>query len=291
MIAWNETHRKTIRYLESKLLPILYKEIYHNVVVFDQSNKNYGENTDPIEKFRQHYSDFDRPETVFIKGGYIGLRRWFPDIKNKSMLFPDESTYKKIVGNLVVAYNSGYESAKREPFMKDHFKDAFSITRKERRRRALIVEGQVKSFFETNYPEFYRNPSNHQKYEVACEEDFYLKINGEFKKIDVKTPTYNENGFETSLIRNLQNSVYYLFADLSHEEETVMMCINSGLFAKTEAKKIGQLYHISHKHLTNIECLLVALNLERIEYGLYNKMFKEIKNNINRKKRMFISTI
>lgn len=244
--------------------PMYYHELFCSCGVRSSSNEVYSSNTDPKEKFRQYFADCKRSNVVFISGGLIALRHWFPT--EQKTLFSPEPYDQKIVGNCSISWNAGYEIAKREAYMKDWFSDAFTSRRLERRKRGSIVEFHVRNFFENNYNEFFINPSNHNKYNLPAEDDFCLRfpISKEKMitlKIDVKS--FSESEQKDGIIRNPKDDIVYLFADIDNNEMITMYGIGKGNYLKEIGIKERSLMIIRNNYLFSVDKLIVMLNIAR----------------------------
>lgn len=257
-IDWAQTHKGVVKILADEKLPWHYKQLYHKAVRF--SKGLYSENTKPIEKFRQYYAEHRRETVGFIPGGYLVLRRWFVS-KSQLHLFP--STPMVLKGNCIVSYEAGYEQAMRQPHMKDHFNDAHTPERHERRRRASLVETHIKHYFATNYAEFYAPPTNRGKYELPAKEDFFLCLLERRFPVDIKSWSYERGGKRGGWARNPGDGIMYLWGDWQDDDTVLMNGICSGSWLKTIGEDHGDLVYISDNSPWPIECLLVMLNMAR----------------------------
>ncbi|MBU1067904.1 hypothetical protein KKE60_08960 [Patescibacteria group bacterium] len=262
-INWIETHRNVIRTLSESMMPWPYRDLFESTIMWSAVD-TYARTTDPREKFRQHYAEQRHPPVVFIPdtNGYLGLDLWFPDKSQLSLLAPKPI---EIRGDCIVSYEVGYEQAKREPYMFDHFNDADTLPRHERRRRAALVEGHVRSFFEHVYPDYYRPASNAGQYERSADDDFQLVLPTVRLLMDVKSCSYeDDDGQKNSPVRRPKTNVVYLFADWKDDQTTELYGIGSGGWIKATGTMQGELTHMSYNKTFSIECLLVMLNMARI---------------------------
>ena len=271
-IEWRQTHVNVVRHLAQALTPWHYKQLYHETAVRD-ARAIYSDKTDPIEKFRQHYAEQNHSDVAFIPGGYMALRRWFPD-KNQLKLFGPHN-WKIIRGDCLVSFEAGYELANREPYMRDWFRDAKTISRQERRRRGFLTEAHVRHFFEMNYPSFYVRPSNFQKYARPAGDDFSLHFDGRSLAIDVKSWTKRDDP-RKACIRSPKDAMVYLFADWTKDEDVVMCGMSSGEWVKIIGQCEGALTWIQERDIFTIEILLVLLNMTQMDID-YHKAFSQLK--------------
>lgn len=269
IINWDETHKRVVDLLADKRLPQHYKQCYHETVRLS-SNGDYSDKTKPIEKFRQYYGEHYRSDVGLTQGGYLILRRWFPKLSQYSLLPPEQPLALK--GNCILSYQAGYEYARREPYMMDHYGDANTPKRQERRRRGMLVEAHVKRYFERHYPEFYRPASNQGLYHQAAKDDFWL-IGGRFNfPVDVKSWSYqDDSGYDVAVIRNPDNRTIYIYADWQDNETVVIQGISIGGWVKIIGGQNGEVYHVSSNHILSVEVLLVMLNMARsdMDYRLF----------------------
>jgi len=198
------------------------------------------------------------------------LERWFPDKTQLSLWPPDPI---EIQGDCIVSYEAGYEQAKREPHMKDHFHDANTVSRHERRRRGSLVEAHVKSYFNKHYREYYRPASNEGDYAQWAFDDFQLALPNWTLLIDVKSVSYEDNGQKHSPIRDPKQRIIYLFAEWRNDDTTLLYGIRSGDGVRSVSEDTGSLIHMSLNKTLPIDCLLVMLNMTRagLDYKLFYK--------------------
>ena len=272
MIDWEATHRRVAQLLQTERCPWHYKMLFHKTVIGQLDD--YGDKTDPAEKFRQHYADNQHNDVAFVPGGWLVLHSWFPT-KQQLKLFPPSPVMVR--GDCIISYEAGFEQASRQPFMYDHFNDAKSAYRQERRQRAALVECHVKHFFEANYPEYYSHPSNHEKYDKPAKEDFFLRLPGKPEmKLDVKSWSYeNNNGQKTGVARNVKDDIIYLWGDWNDEQSVAMYGICSGKWLNIIGQDGNGLTHISDNHIWPIDCLLVMLNMARANQN-YSQFRRDI---------------
>lgn len=263
MIDWIATHKNVIALLQTELLPWHYRQAYHKTVSF--ASGEYSNKTDPVEKFRQYYAEHYRGDVGFVKGGYLVLRSWFPNQKQLSLLSLESP--RLIKGNCLVSYNAGFEQAMRQPHMFDHFGDANTKARAERRRRASLIETHVKNYFATNYQEFYRPPSNHLDFTKSAKEDFFLKLPEVTLPIDIKSWSFKrDDGRNEGVARNPSDHIVYLWADWQEQEENVLMYgVCSGNWLKVVGEQNIELTHITDNLIWHIDCLIVMLNMNRAD--------------------------
>lgn len=262
------THRRLVDTLKSERRPLHYREAYSRCVSLDY-NSALSDKTDPAEKLRQYYAEHDKPDILFVGNGYgyFALKQWFPLRIQPSLLPPDEQVV--VSGDMLVSHDAGYEHAKREPYMMNHYGKT-SIDLYQRRRSGLLVESHVEGFFKRNYPEFYRPPSNEHDYKSHCDHDFCLVTPSRMLKIDVKSWSYKVQGGEsnTAVISNPKDVLIYLFADLLPDDNGVVM---RGMATGDMVRFLGlrseasqrSMFHISENYIWSIDVLLVFLNMAK----------------------------
>lgn len=267
MIEWKATHRQVIELLQNERLPWHYRQAYHKTVCLCEGQ--YSDKTNPIEKFRQYYAEHHREEVGFIKGGYLVLRHWFPRQQQLNFLPPRNPL--SIKGNCLIAYDAGFEQALRQPHMYDHFDDANTFSRSERRKRAALIENHIRDFFAKQYPEFYRSPSNHELYTEPAKEDFFLKLPTIKLAIDVKSWSFErEDGRIEGVARKPSKKIVYLWADwLETTQITIMHGICSGSWLTAIGTKQKSLIHITDNLIWPIDCLIVMLNMARADLNYH----------------------
>ncbi len=273
----DKTEDAVVKELQRVKRPLSYHELFHSCAVRSSRNEVYSDKTDPKEKFRQYFADSSRTNVVFIAGGMMALRDWFPTTQKN--LFPPEPYDEKIIGDCRVAWDAGYEIAKREPHMKDYFGDSFSMHRLERRKRASLVEAHVKNFFEERYSEFYVNPSNHKRYELPAIDDFGLRFpisRGKIVDLKVDVKSFSSSQNKDGVIRNPKNSVVYLFADIDSQNNVSMYGLGKGDYLTEIGITDRSLTIIRNNFLLPIDKLIVMLNISK-----FNMDYIEILNNIN----------
>lgn len=275
-IDWIRTHHNVVKYLSTKKKPVNYRELFDNCVEY--CLENYSDGTIPLEKFRQYYDDTDRDGVLFIPGGTIALKRWFPN-KAQLPLFAPLPHPEILRGNCIVSYDTGYEQALRQQHMVDHFNDANSIYRIERRRRAALVESHIKHYFLTHYPTFYIPPSNDKQYNKPSVDDFGLKfLRYPTILVDVKTWTENNNGDKSGVIRRIKPNVLYLWGDWVDDDSVQIDGFEFGAWLSQFGITNENLTFVRNKWLFETEILLVILNmaLDGIDYSeLKKKIFSK----------------
>lgn len=276
-IDLEQTHKNLVQLLSKELRPIQYREAFNRTKVWSQSSKQYSENTDPCEKFRQRYAEHKQTGIDFIAGGYLALSRWYPLHHSPSLFPPQEQVV--IEGNTIVSFDAGYEVAKREPFMLNKFnkspRDWY-----ERRRRGALIEHHIASYFKANYPRFFTEPNNKGQYERPSKEDFVLKTDWARIVVDVKS--LGESTDETFVVTNPSSEVgLYIIGDLSEDEnQTIITGMMTSDIVKVMGAKnprIDDMYVVNTNHLWSIEPLLVLLNMADcgINYTEYKRLRKE----------------
>ena len=282
IIDWKSTESNVIKILKKKLRPISYNHLFEDCICWKQDNNSYSNKTDPKEKFRQHYAEQYQNEVGFAKGGFLFLRHWFPDKGQLTFLSPVNKYILK--GNCLTSYDAGYETAKREPYMKDHFNDRNTEERYQKTRESMICEHHIREFFKTNYPQNYKPPTNEHNFKIPAKDDFSLVINNETKKIDVKKFCYSSNngrGIDYTVIRNVDNDIIYIISKMINENTIEISGIISGKHIRMigEIKSNPHLTHIAENHIFDFECLLVMLNMDNINknYLQFYKLVKEYK--------------
>lgn len=278
VVNWDETHVNIVRYLGERRLPVHYRTLHDVVGLVYLPGRSYGANTSSAaEKLRQHYAEGDQLDAVAFSGGLIGLRRWFANSYQLQLLQPADKVV--IRGNCILSYDAGYEVARREPYMKDHFSDAASPYRQERRRRAYLIEAHVRDFFRTNYPEFYVPPSNDGKYAAWATEDFFLKLPQGTVSVDVKSWSgQDEDGDACGYIRRPNPKVVYVWADWRDNDTTIINGMQPGGLATMFGELTDSgLTKVNGKQVQSIDRLLVMLNMARVRLD-YHKFLREYRS-------------
>ena len=253
-IDWDATHSAVIKYLADKLIPCHYQHLYGETARLASTGR-YSDKTDPAEKLRQYYAEHDRPDVTALPGGYIGLRRWFGPMRQMQLFQPGE--YVRIKGNCLLSYDAGFEQAKRQPYMKDHFGDAQTDHRQRRRRTGALIEEHIRHYFKTHYAEFYQPPSNAGNYALAAPDDFKLNMGGKTALIDVKSWT-GERGY----VRNPKPDIVYLWADWLDEETIQLNGVTGGPWVQAIGEtEDATLYHIQRQDVSSIDQFIVYLNM------------------------------
>ena len=256
--------------------PMSYKELYASCAA--HTTELFSVNTKPVEKFRQYFSDNQRKNVVFIEGGYLGLKSWFPT--NQRSLLPAQPYSEIINGSCDVAWEAGYEIARREPFLYDHFNDRFTTRRRDRRKRGSLVEFHVRQFFKENYPNFYVEPSNHMKYDCAAVDDFKLRFpisNNNVVTILIDIKSFSENESKDGIIRNPKDGVVYMFADIVKDDKIVMYGFGKGDYLKEIGVKEGALVKVTNNYLMPMDKIIVMLNIANVGMD-YKSILSSIKS-------------
>lgn len=265
---YKETHKRLVSTLKAERRPLHYREAYLRCVALDHSAP-LGLKTDPVEKLRQYYAEHDRPDILFVgnRHGYFVMKQWFPLRSQPSLLPPDEQV--AISGDVLVSHDAGYEHAKREPHMMNHYgRNREPLF--DRRRTAYLVERHVKNFFQVNYQEYYRPPENESAYDKHCDHDFILRTPYRPIYVDVKSWSYRSegDGAQIAVIPNPNAVRLYLFADLLPDTNTVVM---RGIMTGEMVKLLGiqsnganrTMFHIAENNVWSIDVLLVLLNMAK----------------------------
>ena len=268
-------HRRLTRLLRTELRPIHYKEAFPRIVAWMPSKDAYSAKTDPMEKFRQRYAEHPRSDVLFINGGYMACSHWFPLREQLTLLPPDEKVIIK--GNSIVAFDAGYETAKREPYTLNKFgKDHRSWY--ERRRKGMLVESHVAEYFRKTYTRFFQEPSNAGNYEKPAKEDFVLVTPWARMMIDVKS--VGDGDFSDSFVITNPNEVgVYIVADFCEDTNEVTI---HGMITGDIVKTLGEkgprhdMHILQSNNLWSIEPLLVALNMAECDmnYSSYKMNIK-----------------
>lgn len=264
IVDWDTTHVAIVRYLSERRCPVHYRTLHDMVGLSYIGDRFYGSNTNAAEKLRQYYAEHERPD-AFNYRGVIALRRWFASMAQLQLLQPQDRLV--IQGNCIVSFEAGFEQAKRQAHMYDHFGDGNSQARYERRRRASLVEKHVQHYFKTHYAEFYSPPTNDGRYERWAEEDFFLSLPGIGRlSVDVKSWTGpDDDGQGRGYVRNPKSKLAYLWADWLDDDTVVMTGIQPGaavsVLGDTED---GQLYRINGRHTESIDNFIVLLNMAKV---------------------------
>ena len=258
-IDLEKTHQEVVKILSRQLCPWHYRQMYHQAL--RQTHGDYSEKTDPPEKLRQFYAEHPKAGVVFLKGGYLALHRWFPD-KVQSVLWKPEPLV--IRGNCIIAWEAGYELGLRIPHMMDHYRDFDTPARHERQRRGSLVEAHIKSYFASEYPDFYQPPRNEKKYDRPAKEDFFLELPDRRLGIDVKSWSYlADDGDSKGVARKPRDNILYLWGDWLDNEAVEMTGICSGQWLKQMGIQKGDMVHVEGKQIFSVEVLLVMLNMAK----------------------------
>ena len=274
-IDWRATKKNVIRYLSGILRPEKYSFIFNKPgLVIRRSDQFFGENTKPIEKFRQYLADPERKEFFYCGGGLLFLKRWFPETVQ---LLAITIGIVKLDTSSSIAFDAGYEYAKREPFLYDWQNNKGTIKKYIRNRRAFLLESHIRYYFKIKYPSLYIEPSNKDNYSEYAMDDFSFNLFGSIYNVDVKSYSYEkENGSRVAVIRAPKKNIIYIFGDVTESGSIIINGVAGGgwlrILGRTN-KKSG-LTHVEHKQIHNIECLLVMLNMA--ENGLYYKEYQKM---------------
>lgn len=280
-IDWPATNHRAVQVLKDALCPEHYRTLFEEAVVWNPT-EHFSEKTDPVEKFRQHYAERDHPPIRLIPntGGYLGLEHWFQNrhIGQLSLWAPPGVG---IEADRTATFEAGMELAKREPHMIAHFHDADTPYRKERRKKAALVEIDVRMYLRNLYPDFYRPPSNEGQYKRPAPDDFSLVLPNYRKPMvfDVKSDSYiNDEGQMVAVVRNVKDDIHYLFASWHDEEYTQLHGILSGKRVSARGENNGKLIHVAYNKTFPIDSLLVMLNMAK--NGLhYDTFYLNFNNN------------
>jgi len=250
--------RNAIVELKRVLRPINYRELFRSSV--HGFANGYSATTDPVEKFRQHYAETEHPAITLIPGGDLALRYWFPINHTAAFISPEPMV---IQGDCLVSYNAGYEHAKREPHLYDWYDDGKTKKRWQRRMTAFQFESQVRTYYERNWPRFYRPPTNHMNWTQPASDDFQLQLpDGVWYRIDTKSASYQELGQDCYQIRKIERENMMYLAGNWDEQESVAIVkgIISGKWLKQVAGEANGC-HIKDGLLMSVEVLSVMLNM------------------------------
>jgi len=275
-----QTHKNLVRLLENKLRPIQYREAFNECKAWSDTNDAYSDKTDPVEKFRQRYAEHDHGDVCFIVGGYLALSRWFP-ARNQMQLLPPHHTVT-IEGNCVVSFDSGYETAKREPYMLNKFgKSSRSLY--ERRRHGLLVEHHIANFFRNNYSQYFIEASNKDDYTKPAKDDFALQTKWNRILVDVKSSIeYSDGGSDTFVVTDPSDIGVYIIGDFCERtNRTTIKGMTTGDIVRLLGEKSARrddMYFVGTNHLWSIEPLLVMLNMADcdMEYTEYKRNIKRV---------------
>lgn len=269
------TEKNVIKELDTVKRPMHYGELYHRCVV-NLATEFFSNNTNPAEKFRQYFSDHSRSSVVFIKGGFLALRQWFPT--PQSSLLPAQPYSEYITGNCDISWEAGYEIARREPYMFDYFNDSFTFHRRERRKRGSLVEFHVREYFRKNYSDFFIDASNANRYEKYADDDFGLQFpitKGHKVTVLLDVKSFSDHENKDGIVRNPKNSIVYLFADIDKNDMISMYGFGKGEYLKQIGISEGSLCLIQNNYLMPIDRLIVMLNIAKCGMD-----YKEILNSI-----------
>ena len=280
-IDWIATDKNVIAGLSRTLVPEYYRHACENYAIWSVG-EDYSGKTDPDEKFRQHYSEHQNKSIAVAEGGWVVLRRWFDPVGNGQLNLFAPLRRIVLLGDPLLSYDTGFEQAKRQPHMKDHFGDANTDERYLRRRRGALVESHVKDYFKKNYSSSYIPPSNEGLYDRWASEDFFLSWDGIAVSVDVKTPSYIDDFFGggTTVARNIRANHVYIIADWVNEKNTVGVAgfLTGSWFVEMGSRNYDSgLTHINERYLWDFDVLLVRLNLagSMLSYtGLRNTLYK-----------------
>jgi hypothetical protein len=175
--------------LSERMMPMHYKELATLAAERLLGGEEFCA-SDIAEDFRGKSKGFPGARLgMFYTGApgcHVGFYDWFR--KGQTQMFGDINLPKVTVP----IKNRGVIEAAIEAYMRIGFMaNKYGITNKEKRFEmvltGLIIEETVKSYFIEQWPEYYRPPENHKKYEQYCDHDFRLTVWPKTYRVDVAT--------------------------------------------------------------------------------------------------------
>lgn len=281
-INFTATEQRLIEELQKRNDLLHYRTAYDLYAVLDRTER-YSEKTDAAEKIRQYFSEKYSASIMTVNGGYLALRRWSPSRQSQLFSLPPTGI---IPGSVSVGWNAGRDFGRREKHLKDHFKDAHTNRRLQRRQRASLTEFHVSDYFKTHYPEFWRPASNADDPEHGARDDFSLEVESvPGRKIilpfDVKSLTDADEDDDkdererSGVVRWMHEEIIYLFADWDEcQNQAVMYGFDSGVYLRDFGIKNKDLMLVKTRSLIPIDVLLVLLNIAKREP--FGKMVRAI---------------
>jgi hypothetical protein len=128
------------------------------------------------------------------------------------------------------------------------------------------------------FPDFWRAPDNEGDYKAPCNHDFKLVLPFGYKLlVDVKTPSYEENGNDVYVVRNNHIHMVYISAEWQHNQ-----CVVNGWSSGSWIEQIGRvsnpgLHHVGGNALWSIEILMVVLTMAKagMDWRHYDAAYRE----------------
>ncbi len=177
--------------LEQELRPIHYAALTEKALTklgLTRRDVNWSRQ---IEDVREKMLLAGRYETFYTGAPHClaGFRWWFEGDQLR-LLNPSKGI--EIPGSASDGVNGAFEALMRSPDMKIKTNAPTEWVMKSRA-SGLVIEKHVASWFEQNWPEFYRSPDNNGQWSLVCDHDFKLEINGKVYKVDVTGKRLNGN--------------------------------------------------------------------------------------------------
>lgn len=282
---WDQVHKNIVAYLSRLMIPCPVSTVYREC--YAPTDKIYSEKTDPVEKLRQRYGNEGALKEVIVvpSTGDLALRRWFPQYRQLALLEP-ESNSIIIKGDCIVSYEAGYDMGRREPHMKDWFNDYGTKYRHNRQRLGKMPEFHVKHYFEVNYPGFFREAPNHEKWDQSSTIDFSLVIpsaKGVNYRIDVDVKTWTDK--DVGFVRKLHGDIVYLFCEWQQDNTVRLDGVEWGRNLSLFYGLGSGTNIIQGRHLVSMDVLFVILNMaaKGLDYTEYRRLIQENESVCTRK--------
>lgn len=116
-----------------------------------------------------------------------GLKWWFKSSQER-LIHPTPGIL--ISSSATAGANGAFEALMRNPYLLK--KTSASDERiMEARAKGMILQSHITDWFQQKYPGFYRPPDNEGRWQIPCDHDFKLCIDGQIFKFDVSGPHLN----------------------------------------------------------------------------------------------------
>ena len=189
-ISDNELFPVCSAVLDEYITPMHYRDLTMLAVRklgYDESKLNMFRQ---IEDVRERLPRAVRRDYGVVYAGspfsLMAKRSWFPVIRPALINVDFIDRPVVMPASIPIAVEGAKEALMRAPYMQSHGNDL--EMRNFLRAKGLIVEAHVKSWFRKMYPDFYREPSNHNRWDKPAPEDFFLNIGGQWWPVDVASP-------------------------------------------------------------------------------------------------------
>lgn len=181
-----------ISVLDKRLVPIYYAELTESafeLLGISSKTHNLRKAAEDVRQWlpkRKHVFYSSDPYYAMAKNEWF-IRDQLPLLNVDAFDKPD---FLVVPGSVKYGSDGAFEALMRAPYMVAKIKDPTRLNRV--RSNGLVLEKHIAGWFEENWPEFYRNPDNHENWEQWCSHDFKLELPFGTWEIDVCGP--NSNG-------------------------------------------------------------------------------------------------